>query len=150
MRVSLLCSAWSSALLDEPVNAESEILKQDGQSRSSVPKAPHLENCKLSEPTNERLDKRAENESFLPRTIWKGRLDIYPSSATDEQLRYSRHQAISEGAHPPWATRYLMRFQTEYTCGLMNVARHAAFGKEAAKMVLSTLAGEWPKDKGKM
>ncbi|KAL9253242.1 hypothetical protein AKJ16_DCAP21350 [Drosera capensis] len=43
------------------------------------------------------------------------------------------------------AVRYLMRFQTEYTCQLMNAARHAAFGKEAAKMVLAGLDGEWPK-----
>lgn len=100
-RVSLLYSAWS-ALLDEPVNAESKILKQVGLSRSSVPKAPHLENCKLSAQINERLDNHAENESFPPWTIWKGLLDIYPSSATDEQLRYLRHQAISEGAYPPW------------------------------------------------
>lgn len=27
----------------------------------------------------------------------------------------------------------------------MNVARNAAFGKEAAKMVLGSLAREWPK-----
>lgn len=38
-----------------------------------------------------------------------------------------------------------MRFQTEYTCGLMNAARHAAFGKEAAEMVLKSLDGKWPK-----
>lgn len=38
-----------------------------------------------------------------------------------------------------------MRFQTEYTCGLMNAAHHAAFGKEAAEMVLKSLDGEWPK-----
>lgn len=37
-----------------------------------------------------------------------------------------------------------MRFQTEYTCGLMNEARHAAFGKEAAKHVLASLGTEWP------
>lgn len=43
------------------------------------------------------------------------------------------------------AVRYLMRFQSEYTCGLLNVARHAAFGKEAASMVLKSFAGEWPK-----
>lgn len=43
------------------------------------------------------------------------------------------------------AVRYLMRFSTEYTCNLMNEARHAAFGKLAAKMVLDSLAGDWPK-----
>ncbi|GER56632.1 hypothetical protein STAS_34369 [Striga asiatica] len=33
------------------------------------------------------------------------------------------------------AIRYLMRFQNEYTCGIMNKVRHSAFGREAAKMV---------------
>ncbi|KAH7571831.1 hypothetical protein JRO89_XS04G0152200 [Xanthoceras sorbifolium] len=44
------------------------------------------------------------------------------------------------------AVRYLMRFQTEYMCGLLNVAHHAAFGKEAAKMVLTSLPRDWPKE----
>ncbi|GAU13549.1 hypothetical protein TSUD_346530 [Trifolium subterraneum] len=44
------------------------------------------------------------------------------------------------------AVRYLMRFPTEYTCNLLNEERHAAFGKIAAKMVLESLAGEWPKE----
>ncbi|GER39336.1 GMP synthase [glutamine-hydrolyzing] [Striga asiatica] len=34
------------------------------------------------------------------------------------------------------AIRYLMRYQNEYTCGIMNKVRHSAFGREAAKMVL--------------
>lgn len=42
------------------------------------------------------------------------------------------------------AVRYLMRFQTEYTCNLLNAERHAAFGWEAAKLVLATPATEWP------
>ncbi|KAI8539525.1 hypothetical protein RHMOL_Rhmol09G0189600 [Rhododendron molle] len=36
------------------------------------------------------------------------------------------------------AVRYLMRFQTEYTCNLLNAECHAAFGREAAKLVLAT------------
>lgn len=39
-----------------------------------------------------------------------------------------------------------MRFPTEYTCNLMNEAHHAAFGRLAAKMVLESLAGDWPKE----
>ena len=38
-----------------------------------------------------------------------------------------------------------MRFPSEYTCGLLNVARHAAFGKEAATMVVDSFSGEWLK-----
>lgn len=37
-----------------------------------------------------------------------------------------------------------MRFPTEYTCNLLNEARHAAFGKIAAEMVLESPAEEWP------
>lgn len=43
------------------------------------------------------------------------------------------------------AVRYLMRFKSDYMCGLMNDASHAAFGKEAAKLVLTSLPREWPK-----
>ncbi|KAJ4719749.1 Alpha-(1,6)-fucosyltransferase [Melia azedarach] len=318
-RVSLLYSAWG-ALLTESVRDEREFWQKFGLNRSSVPKAPHLENCQLSSQTNTRLDTRAENESFPPWTSWKGLLDMYPASAANEQLRY-RHRIISEGAYPPWITgsdeenypltrkvqrdiwihqhppncrdpsvrflvadweripgfgigaqiagmcgllaiainekrvlvtnyynradhdgckdssrsswscyffpetsqecrhrafelmgnkeawemgiiktkenytskeiwtgriprvwgdpwsylqptteingtllayhrkmdrrwwraqavRYLMRFTTEYTCGLLNIARHAAFSKEAAKMVLTSLPKEWPKEVG--
>ncbi|GJY67966.1 hypothetical protein Tco_0470948, partial [Tanacetum coccineum] len=41
------------------------------------------------------------------------------------------------------ALRYLMRFQTEYTCGLLNVARHSTFGWEAAELVHSTRISEY-------
>nr|CAB3451458.1 unnamed protein product [Digitaria exilis] len=43
------------------------------------------------------------------------------------------------------ATRYLMRFPTEYMCGLLNVARHSAFGLEAAKLVLKSTQNDSPK-----
>ena len=41
------------------------------------------------------------------------------------------------------ALRYLMRFKTEYTCGLLNVARHSAFGWEAAELVHSARLSEF-------
>ncbi|KAF2287585.1 hypothetical protein GH714_001405 [Hevea brasiliensis] len=280
-RISFLQSAWSASL-SEAVDGESEFLQSVGLSKSAVPIAPHLENCKLSAKINERLDKHAGNETFPPWTTWKGLLDMHPASSANEQLRYFRHQSISEGAYPPWITgsdednypltrkvqrdiwihqhplncrdpnvrflvadwerlpgfgigaqlagmcgllaiaikekrvlvtnyynradhdgckgssrsswscyffpetsqecrdyafelmsnkearesgivttkddynskeiwagrtprqaiRYLMRFQTEYTCGLMNVARNTAFGKEVAKMVLASLGSQ--------
>lgn len=317
-KVSLLYSAWGASLT-KSVDEENEYLKQLRLSRSNVPNAPHLENCKLRAQVNEHLDRRSENESFPPWTGWKGLLNMHPVAATNEQLRHFRHQAVSEGAYPPWITgsdeenypltrkvqrdlwlhqhplncsdpnvrflvadwerlpgfgigaqlfgmfgllaiainekrvlvtnyynradhdgckgssraswscyffpetsqecrnrafellgseeawkrgtitvkenysskeiwagrtprvwgdpwsymqptteingslivyhrkmdrrwwrsqavRYLMRFQTEYMCGLLNVARHAAFGKEAAKIVLESLVEEWPKE----
>ncbi|GJZ44904.1 hypothetical protein Tco_0592500 [Tanacetum coccineum] len=45
------------------------------------------------------------------------------------------------------ALRYLMRFQTEYTCGLLNVARHSTFGWEAAELVHSTRISEYIEEK---
>ncbi|XP_057961892.1 uncharacterized protein LOC131153543 [Malania oleifera] len=317
-RVSLIYSAWSVSL-EKTADGEGESLKRLKPGSSSLPKAPHLENCKLKAQLNEHYDNRPRNKSIPPWTVWKGLLSTHPMSLIDEQLRYYRQQDISEGAYPPWITgsdeenypltrkvqrdiwmhqhpsncsdpnvkflvadweripgfgigaqiagmcgllaiainekrvlvtnyynradhegckgqshsswscyffpetsqecrdrafdllqrkeawemgivtgkenytskeiwagrtprvwgtpwsylqptteingslvsyhrkmdrrwwraqavRYLMRFQTEYTCGLLNVARHAAFGREAAKMVLANAAREWPED----
>ncbi|PON55495.1 alpha-(1,6)-fucosyltransferase [Parasponia andersonii] len=317
-RVSLLYSAWSSFLTKSP-SEENELLLKLGLNKSNVPNAPHLENCKLKAQVNERLDKRDGNENFPPWTSWKGLLETYPAAVTNDRFTNFKHQASSEGGHPPWiagsdqenypltrkvqrdiwlhqhplncgdpsvrflvadwerepgfgigaqlagmagllalainekrvlvtnfynradhngckgstrsswscyffpetsqecrdralellgskeawkegivtgkqnysskqiwagrtprlwgdpwsylqptteingsliahhrkmdrrwwraqAVRYLLRFQSEYTCGLMNAARHAAFGKEAATMVLNSFSGQWPKD----
>lgn len=316
-RVSLLYSAWSDLLKAKSGKGDGELFEKAGLSKSNLPNAPHFENCKSTARLNERLDKLEENENFPPWTIWRGLLDMYPSSANDEHLRDIRRQSMSGGAYPPWimgsdeenfpltrkvqrdiwvhqhplncrdpsvkflvadwerlpgfgigaqiagmigllalainenrvlvtnyfnradhdgckgpsrarwscyffpetskpcqgralelmrtkkalgkgivttkdnysskeiwtgrtprvwgypwsylqpttevngtllpnhrkmdrrwwraqAVRYLMRFQTEYTCSLLNVARHAAFGREAAKLVLSRFNGEWP------
>ncbi|WOK93428.1 hypothetical protein Cni_G02125 [Canna indica] len=43
------------------------------------------------------------------------------------------------------AARYLLRFKNEYTCHLLNVAQHKAFGLQAAKMVIKSLLASWPK-----
>ncbi|KAB5512059.1 hypothetical protein DKX38_029087 [Salix brachista] len=102
-RVSLLHSAWS-ALLSESVDGGSAFRHGAGLDKSAVPNAPHLENCKLNEQTNERLDKRHENERLPPWTTWKGLLDTHPASMANEQIEYFRDQTISEGAYPPWIT----------------------------------------------
>ncbi|KAB1208151.1 hypothetical protein CJ030_MR7G012992 [Morella rubra] len=98
-KVSLLYSAWSAML-----NEDGEYLKHLRLTGYSVPKAPHLENCKLTAQVNQRLDKRSENESFPPWAGWKGLLDMHPAATSNEQLRYSRLKAVSEGAYPPWVT----------------------------------------------
>ncbi|KAE9451243.1 hypothetical protein C3L33_16879, partial [Rhododendron williamsianum] len=95
-RVSFLYSAWS-ALLDESMKRKGKSPQGAKGRRSNVPKAPHWENCKLSEQLNKKLDKRVENESFPPWTLWKGLLDTYPSSAASKRLK-------SDGAYPPWIT----------------------------------------------
>ncbi|XP_058183275.1 uncharacterized protein LOC131301127 isoform X1 [Rhododendron vialii] len=98
-RVSFLYSAWS-ALLDESTKGEGELPQgadQVRRSNNNVPKAPHLEDCKLSAQLNKKLDKRVENERFPPWTLWKGLLDTYPSSTASKRLK-------SNGAYPPWIT----------------------------------------------
>ncbi|KAF8401952.1 hypothetical protein HHK36_012903 [Tetracentron sinense] len=103
-RLSLLYSAWS-AMLNESVDGEGDFLKRLGLSRSSVPEAPHLENCKLAMQVNKNLDNRRENEIFPPWTIWKGLLGVEllnPTSAVHNQQLHFEHQAKSEGAYPPW------------------------------------------------
>ncbi|GMH07828.1 hypothetical protein Nepgr_009668 [Nepenthes gracilis] len=101
--VSLLYSAWGVLLNESEEKAiGDDPLRSLGLSRLTVPKAPHLENCELRSQVNQRLDKRYGNESFPPWTIWRGLLDLYPAAELDEQLRYLRHQDISDGAYPPW------------------------------------------------
>ncbi|KAM3309032.1 hypothetical protein P3S67_010776 [Capsicum chacoense] len=94
-RVSLLYSSWGN-LVTQSANEDTHLGK------SNLPKAPHLEDCKLSAETNQRLDNRVQNDSFPPWTIWKGQLNNIPWTAEDEQLRYYRHQIVSEGTYPPW------------------------------------------------
>lgn len=102
-KASLLYSVWS-ALLNESIVQDSEFFQRFGLNKSSVPKAPHFENCKLNTQLNKRLDARGKNGRFPPWTVWKGFLDIYPPSETDEQMRYLRRQAMSKGSYPPWIT----------------------------------------------
>ncbi|KAI3470690.1 hypothetical protein Pfo_027353 [Paulownia fortunei] len=100
-KVSLLYTAWSD-LLSKSIDKEGQSSQKIRFSKSNVPEAPHLENCKLSVEESQRLDTRRPNESFPCWTIWKGMLDDLSLSATDEQLKYYRDQIISEGAYPPW------------------------------------------------
>ncbi|XP_042512976.1 uncharacterized protein LOC122087916 isoform X1 [Macadamia integrifolia] len=102
-RVSLLYSSWT-ALLNESIDGKQEFLSGLGLSRSSVPKASHLENCKLSTQLNENFDKRGENGSFPPWTNWKGSLSIallHQSSKMGKQGQFE-HRALLESAYPPW------------------------------------------------
>ncbi|XP_043692133.1 uncharacterized protein LOC122642658 isoform X2 [Telopea speciosissima] len=102
-RESLLYSAWI-ALLKESIDGKQEFLSGLGLRRSSVPQAPHLENCKLSTQLNEKFDKRGENGSFPPWTNWKGSLRkalLHQSSKEGKQGQFE-HRALLESAYPPW------------------------------------------------
>ncbi|XP_058094661.1 uncharacterized protein LOC131240445 isoform X2 [Magnolia sinica] len=93
-RVSLLYSAWS-AKLNRSKDGEEEFLNH-----SSLPDAPHLENCELTVQVNQQLDSHGENGSFPSWSIWKGSLGL--SLTTDGEQRDSRHQPQHEEAYPPW------------------------------------------------
>ncbi|KAL0551948.1 hypothetical protein IC582_011041 [Cucumis melo] len=92
-------------------------------------------------------------ENYSTKEIWTGRIPrawgnpwsyLQPTTEVNGSL-LSKHRKMDRRWWRAQAVRYLMRFKTEYMCGLMNAARHAAFGKEAAEMVLKSLDGKWPK-----
>ncbi|CAN1233994.1 hypothetical protein LINPERPRIM_LOCUS4085 [Linum perenne] len=89
-------------------------------------------------------------ESYKSKQIWSGRTPrvwgepwsyLQPTTEINGSL-VAVHRKMDRRWWRAQAIRYLMRFQTEYTCGLMNSARHTAFGEEAAKMVVSNLGEE--------
>lgn len=92
-RVSLLYSAWSAELNEST---------SGGKEGSSLPNAPHLENCKVKTELYEYLDKRTGTDVFPPWTTWKGSLQTFSVAAFNEQMQKLRHEAASEGAYPPW------------------------------------------------
>ncbi|MED6111089.1 hypothetical protein PIB30_049233 [Stylosanthes scabra] len=92
-------------------------------------------------------------ESYTSKHIWAGPTPkkwgapwsyLQPTTDVNGSLLVS-HRKMDRRWWRAQAVRYLMRFPTEYTCNLMNEARHAAFGKISAKMVIESLAGDWPK-----
>ncbi|XP_027348842.1 uncharacterized protein LOC113860611 isoform X2 [Abrus precatorius] len=93
-------------------------------------------------------------ENYTTRHIWAGPTPriwgepwnyLQPTTDINGSLMGS-HRKMDRRWWRAQAVRYLMRFPTEYMCNLLNEARHAAFGKLAAKMVLDGVAEEWPKE----
>ncbi|KAL1803206.1 hypothetical protein ACET3Z_031853 [Daucus carota] len=85
-------------------------------------------------------------ENYTSKDIWTGRIPrvwgypwsyMQPTTEINGSL-VSHHRKMDRRWWRAQAIRYLMRFKSEYTCNLLNVARHAAFGMEAAKLVLSS------------
>ncbi|XP_073016464.1 uncharacterized protein [Primulina eburnea] len=85
-------------------------------------------------------------DNYSSRDIWSGRIPrvwgnpwsmIQPTTEINGSL-ITHHRKMDRRWWRAQAVRYLMRFQSEYMCNLMNVARHHAFGWEAAKTVLAS------------
>ncbi|KAL2942717.1 Shikimate dehydrogenase (NADP(+)) [Bienertia sinuspersici] len=93
-------------------------------------------------------------ENYTSKEIWAGRTPrnwgtpwsyLQPTTEINGSL-LKFHRKMDRRWWRAQAVRYLMRFPTEYTCQLMNAARHAAFGNEAAEMVLESYKEKWPKE----
>ncbi|KAH7691581.1 hypothetical protein IHE45_01G008300 [Dioscorea alata] len=91
-------------------------------------------------------------ENYTSKEIWTGRVPrvwgnpwdyLQPTTDVDGAL-LTHHRKMDRRWWRAQAIRYLMRFQSEYACQLLNVARHTAFGMDAAKMVLENLPANWP------
>lgn len=88
-------------------------------------------------------------ENYSSKAIWAGPAPrkwgnpwsyLQPTTEINGSLINS-HRKMDRRWWRAQALRYLMRFQTEYTCRTLNKARHTAFGREAARMVLSAIDG---------
>lgn len=102
-RVRLIHSAWSN-LLSESVDVEDRLPGRHTQEGFRAPKAPHLENCQKRTEISRRLDSRTQTENIPPWTIWKGMLDNFPLSTSDQQQMHRIHPLASEAVYPPWIT----------------------------------------------
>ncbi|KAL8051487.1 hypothetical protein ABFX02_06G150700 [Erythranthe guttata] len=89
-------------------------------------------------------------DNYTSRSIWTGRVPrrwgspwsiMQPTTEINGSL-ISRHRKMDRRWWRAQAVRYLMRYQSEYTCNLMNIARHTSLGLEAAKIVLASSSSE--------
>ncbi|KAH6802950.1 hypothetical protein C2S51_034396 [Perilla frutescens var. frutescens] len=85
-------------------------------------------------------------ENYTSKEIWAGHIPrawgnpwsiMQPTTEINGSLIF-HHRKMDRRWWRAQAVRYLMRFQSEYMCSIMNIARHTAFGWEAAKMVLAS------------
>ncbi|KAL5726204.1 hypothetical protein ACHQM5_009265 [Ranunculus cassubicifolius] len=92
-------------------------------------------------------------DNYTSKEIWAGRIPrvwgepwsfLQPTTEVNGSL-IRNHRKMDRRWWRAQAVRYLMRFRSEYTCELMNTARHNAFGLQAAEMVLQSVPQEWPK-----
>lgn len=100
-RVSLLYSAWSEVSNKSTIDDNGDLEHKHGIRGSSLPNAPHLENCKLKTQLYHDFDERRGNDRFPPWTSWKGFLQTLPVTS-NQLIQNPKHEAVSEGAYPPW------------------------------------------------
>lgn len=90
-------------------------------------------------------------ENYTTKQIWTGSIPrvwgnpwsyMQPTTEVNGTL-IGYHRKMDRRWWRAQALRYLMRFRTEYTCGLLNVARHSAFGWEAAELVHLTSSSQY-------
>nr|XP_043632011.1 uncharacterized protein LOC122603391 [Erigeron canadensis]XP_043632013.1 uncharacterized protein LOC122603391 [Erigeron canadensis] len=93
-------------------------------------------------------------ENYTTKQIWTGSIPrvwgspwsyMQPTTEINGKL-IGYHRKMDQRWWRAQALRYLMRFQTEYTCGLLNIARHSAFGWEAAKLAHSYRISEYDEE----
>ncbi|KAK3159424.1 hypothetical protein QOZ80_2AG0149950 [Eleusine coracana subsp. coracana] len=92
-------------------------------------------------------------ENYTSKQIWVGHIPRlwgkpwkYMQPTTEIRgMLITNHRKMDRRWWLAQATRYLMRFPTEYMCELLNVARHSAFGLQAAKLVLQSTPNSSPK-----
>ncbi|KAF3784618.1 hypothetical protein EJ110_NYTH22679 [Nymphaea thermarum] len=92
------------------------------------------------------------NGNYTSKEIWTGKIprvwgspweDLQPTTEIDGRL-LKNHRKMDRRWWRAQAVRYLMRFRSEYTCELLNVERHDAFGMQAAQMFVNVLPEHWP------
>lgn len=102
-RIFLLYSAWS-AELDKSKDVEGQSFHKELEG-TTVPKAPHLEDCKAGVEMNNHLDKHGENGSSPPWTLWRGSLGtkLFQRSMETGWAHFGNTTKV-EGAYPPWVS----------------------------------------------
>ncbi|KAL6911322.1 hypothetical protein ACP4OV_000127 [Aristida adscensionis] len=92
-------------------------------------------------------------ENYTSKKIWVGHIPrvwgkpwkyMQPTTEINGRL-VTNHRKMDRRWWIAQATRYLMRFPTEYMCGLLNVARHSAFGMQAARLFLESIQNDTSK-----
>ncbi|PNT69415.1 uncharacterized protein LOC100839419 isoform X3 [Brachypodium distachyon] len=89
-------------------------------------------------------------ENYTSKQIWAGRIPRtwgepwkFMQPTTDVHgILITNHRKMDRRWWLAQAVRYLMRFQMEYTCRLLNVARHSAFGVQASELVLGNVQND--------